>query len=296
MADSDMDDDPLSSLEISLSPIATGSDEFRTQNASAEDFERRSVIQRTHTAIDIRCDLMEVSHGWMRQPGDEYATLIVLRLRFDPQKTSRRLRRVRASIDFLPSSPHSDAPEVVAIAPEERWSVAPTVDQEQIVRGAELQVGASGVSFVTAGGNAKLEKTVSRDVGDATTVTGSISLGEGRNQGPSTRAVWTLLENKRRETGVPDTLRAAVLLRRMDEEPYKAMVALEVDTDLATKFGSLFTFRAKQPLDDPVLFNPRWDPKRPVKGRRKGVENLGAIDLYSLCEVRMASEAFFHRK
>ncbi|KAK3294204.1 ankyrin repeat-containing domain protein [Chaetomium fimeti] len=286
-------DEPISSLDISLSPAAIDS-ELRTQNASPDDFERRNIIERTQTAVEIRCDLMEVTHGWMGQSGDDYATLMVLRFRFDPQKTSRRLRRVRVSVELLSSSPGGDAPEVAAIAPEERWSVAPTVDQETVVRGAEIQVGASGIPFVDAGVNTTLEKTVARDVSDATTVTGSINLGEGRNSGSSTCAVWTLLENKRRETGVPDTLKVAILLRRMDEEPYEATFALEAEADFATKFESLLKFSAKQPLDDPVLFNPRWEPKKPRKGRSRGVENLGTIDLYSLCEVRMAPEAFFH--
>lgn len=286
-------DEPLSSFGLSLSPGEIDS-EFRTQNASPEDFERRNVIERTQTAIDIRCDLMEVSHGWLQESrDDEYATLMVLRFRFDPQKTSRRLRRVRINIEFLSSSADRDAPQVFAIAPEERWSVAPTVDQEEVVRGAELHVAASGIPFVDGGVNAKLEKTVTRDLSDATTVTGSINLGEGRNSGLSTCAVWTLLENRRRETGVPDTLRVAILLKREDEEPYKAMVTLEAEADLATKLGSFFRFSAKQPLDDPILFNPRWEPKKPQKGRSRDVENIGDMDLYSRCEVRVAPEVFF---
>lgn len=149
-------DEPLSSFGLSLSPGEIDS-EFRTQNASPEDFERRNVIERTQTAIDIRCDLMEVSHGWLQESrDDEYATLMVLRFRFDPQKTSRRLRRVRINIEFLSSSADRDAPQVFAIAPEERWSVAPTVDQEEVVRGAELHVAASGIPFVDGGVNAKL--------------------------------------------------------------------------------------------------------------------------------------------
>ena len=283
------DGEPLLSLEIDLdNVIINKEDTFRTQNASINDWERRNVIERTRGNIHTHIDLMEVSHG-TSMDGNE-ATLMVFRFRFDPQKNSRRVTRARANIEFFPANKNGSAPVVDTIAPDGRWTVKPTTDQESTTRGGELNVGSTDVAPVTVGAAAKLEKTVSRDISDATTVTGSINLGTGKNSGESTVAAWNLLENKRRETGVPDELKVAVLLRREDNKPFNAIVTLEVDADFKSGLEQKFV---KAPLDDPVLFNPTMTGSKPKKGRRYGVENLRDDGLYSLCEVRMAVEASF---
>lgn len=166
----------------------------------------------------------------------------------------------------------------------------PTTDHEENVKGGELKLGVAGVPFVDAGGSVKMEKTVARDVTSATTVTGAMNLGMGKNSGAYTCAVWTLVENEKRKSGVPDSLRVAVLLRREDDEPFNAKVTLEATADSAMSLGRFFR---KVPLDDPVLFNPKVQPKRPKKGRSYGVENLGAVDLYSLCDAKMSAKAFW---
>ena len=98
------------------------------------------------------------------------------------------------------------------------------------------------------------------------------------------------MENKRRETGVPDTVKVAVLLRREDSKPFNAKVTLEADVDFKSKMEQKFS---KVPLDDPVLFNPKMTGRKPKKGRSYGVEDMSADILYDLCEVRMAVEASF---
>ncbi|KKP06333.1 hypothetical protein THAR02_01578 [Trichoderma harzianum] len=287
------DNEPLLALETPLHDIITGEDDtFRTENASVNDWERRNVIERTRGNIHVRVDLMEVIHGTYDDNGDE-ATLMVFRFRFDPQKHSRRIIRARINIEFFANNKHDTAPTVDGIAPEERWSVVPTVDSESITRGGELNLGASGVPFLEAGGALKFEKTVNRDVSDATTVTGSINLGTGKNSGDSTVAVWNLQENKRRQTGVPDSVRVAILLRREDSKPFNAKVTLEADADFVTGLERKFS---KVPLDDPVLFNPTLTGDKPKKGRSYNVQDLGSFDLYSLCDVRMGMEAHFGQK
>ncbi|KAK4062379.1 hypothetical protein Trihar35433_9200 [Trichoderma harzianum] len=287
------DDEPLLALETPLHDIITGEDDtFRTENASLNDWERRNVIERTRGNIHVRVDLMEVIHGTYDNDGDE-ATLMVFRFRFDPQKHSRRIIRARINIEFFANNKNDTAPTVDAIAPEERWSVVPTVDSESITRGGELNLGASGVPFLEAGGTLKFEKTVNRDISDATTVTGSINLGTGKNSGESTVAVWNLQENKRRQTGVPDSVRVAILLRREDSKPFNAKVTLEADADFVTGLERKFS---KVPLDDPVLFNPTLTGNKPKKGRSYNVQDLSSFDLYSLCDVRMGMEAHFGQK
>ncbi|EEU37840.1 uncharacterized protein NECHADRAFT_98072 [Fusarium vanettenii 77-13-4] len=281
MAESQIDD------EYNDEPALVLEDTFRTENASSQDWERRNVIERTRGSIHTRVELLEVTHGTLDEYGDE-ATLMVFRFRFDPQKTSRRVLRARVNIEFM-GKDGGNAPIVEAIAPEERWAVVPTTDSESTTRGAELYA-ASGVPFFEAGARAKHEKTISRDVSDATTVSGSINLGRGRNSGESTVAVWNLQENKRRETGVPDSVTTAVLLRRYDSEPFNARVELEADVDWVSGFARKF---AGVPLDDPVLFNPMLGGSKPKRGRSYGAKDLGSVDLYKLCAVRFAVEAPF---
>lgn len=291
--------EPLLSMRIPLPISGEENDgEFHTQNASNDDWERRNIIERTHDVIHIRCDLVEVVHGWLDQQTKNetgpYGTLVVFRFRFDAQKHSRRLLRARINVEFFSAGQtrnDGDSPEVIAIAPEERWSVAPTIDHDWTSMGGELHVGATCGVGPAVTGIGKLQKTASRDITDATTVTGSINLGSGRNSGESNTAVWTLLENKTRGTGLPDSIKVAVLLKREDDQPFNAMVTLEAEADLKTRVGSLFKQRV--PIDDPILFNPRVPRERRNQNRRLGAQNLGSTDLYSLCEVRMAPEAFF---
>lgn len=145
----------------------------------------------------------------------------------------------------------------------------PTTDQDSTTSGAELSLGAPGVPFLTMGSAAKLEKTVSRDINDATTATGRVNLGTGKNSGELTAAAWTLLENKRRETGVPDAVKVAVLLRRANDKHFSAKVTLEADVDFKSGLEQKFV---KMPLGDPVLFNLNITGKKPKKARSHGVE------------------------
>ncbi len=55
-------------------------------------------------------------------------------------------------------------------------------DQKSITRSSQLRLGAAGEHFFEAGGTASLEKTVIRDVRDATTISGSINLGTARTR------------------------------------------------------------------------------------------------------------------
>ncbi|ROW06292.1 hypothetical protein VPNG_08110 [Cytospora leucostoma] len=289
------EEEPLSSLEVPLDLSSEG-DEFHTLNASPNDYERRNVIERTQGSVHIYCDLMDVKHGNLGTDEDnevDLATLMVFRFRFDPQKNSRRVYRARVKVEFFSSGRSGSAPEVEAIAPEERWSLMPTKDTESLKTGSEFNLGVSGASLVNATGKVMLEKTVTRDITSATTVTGAMNLGTGANSGVYTAAAWTLLENEKRSSGVPDSVRVAVLVRREDNERFDAVVTLEAEADVLTSFGKFFK---STPLDDPVLFNPKAHlkhEKHPKKGRLCGVQGLGEVNLNALCDARMSAEAFW---
>lgn len=204
----------------------------------------------------------------------------------DPQKKHRRVFRTRVNIEFFPAKKGGSTPEVEAIAPEERWSLEPTMDAVETTAGVELSLGATQV--VTATGKLSLWRTRTRDISASTTVTGARRLGAGKNFGEHTGAAWTVLENEKRGSGVPESVRVALLVRREDDEPFNATVTLEADVDVATSLGHFFR---KVPLDDPILFNPKAEVKPAKKGRARGVLNLAAVDLYSLCDARMSNKA-----
>ncbi|KAF5700246.1 ankyrin protein 1 [Fusarium globosum] len=224
--------EPLLVFETPLEHQVIGEDDtVRTENASMSDWERRNIIERTSGSIHTRVELLSVIHGSYSEGGDK-ATLMVFRFRFDPQKSSRRVIRARVEIEFFATD--DSYLEVDAIAPEERWTVIPTTDTETTTRSGQLNLGASGVPFLEAGATASLERSYSRDVTGATTITGGINLGTEKNSGESTVAVWNLQENERRKTGVPDSVTTAILVRRAGDERFNAEVTLQADVDWVT--------------------------------------------------------------
>ncbi|ENH71718.1 hypothetical protein FOC1_g10003962 [Fusarium oxysporum f. sp. cubense race 1] len=287
----DQADEPLLIFETPLEHQVVGEDDtVRTENASMSDWERRNIIERTNGSIHTRAELLSVSHGSYSE-GEDKATLMVFRFRFDPQKSSRRVIRAKVEIEFFATD--DSYLKVDAVAPEERWTVVPTTDTETTTRSGQLNLGASGVPFLEAGASASLERSYSRDVNGATTVTGSINLGTGKNSGHSTVAVWNLQENERRKTGVPDSVTTAILVRRSGDECFNAEVTLQADADWVTGWERRFS---KIPLDDPILFNPRETGGPSKKGRSYGAKDLASVDLNQLCKVRMAVEAPFVAK
>jgi hypothetical protein len=168
---------PLSSFTVPLEPTGEG-DEFHTRNASPQDWERRSVIHRLSDSVNVLCDLIDVQHGNLGsdKDADDLATLMIFRFRLDPQKTSRRVLNARIKVEFFPADREiGGSPELEAIAPEERWSLLPTRDQESFTRGGELNLGVSQIA--SANGKVTMEKTNTIDITDATTLTGSMNLG-----------------------------------------------------------------------------------------------------------------------
>jgi hypothetical protein len=297
-----VEEEPLRYLDIPLFVEGDEENAFHTQNSSMSDYERHNVIERTQGAIHTRCELIDVIHGSLNEPEgrNSPASLLVFKFRFDPQKQSRRVKRVRIGMEFYSAtSPSARAtPVVYAIAPEERWTIVPTTDHKETERNGELKIGAPAVLPVDISATASLKQTISRDISDATTITGSINLGEGRNSGTSNCAAWNILENATRETGLPDSVQVVVVLSRKDNERFNGKITLDAVADFTTSLSEKLRNR-QVPLDDPVLFNPALDPSTKMKtfekARKHGTKALGAIDLYSLCEVRMAVEAGFAR-
>ena len=178
-------------------------------------------------------------------------------------------------------------PEVYAITPDGTMILLPTTQLEDIKRNVSLQLGgAAPVGGVTATGTVGWEKCVRRERSDCTVVTGSTSL-EGRNYGPKNSASWTLLENKTTKTGVPMSMRTAVLLKRKDESPFQCVVKIDATVDLKSTLEQVFGGKGREPKDDAVLFDPEMEPTNNLQ--KYDIEELGAFDLESVRDVTFAT-------
>ncbi len=279
--------DELPSFDIGLFPTGDEGSSFRTQNDPSAPLQRSNYIERKG-AVDIRCSCIDVIHGLFSAESEVFATLIVLQFRFDARKRARRFESVDISLEFGGMKPGEGGPEVYAIAPEGRMSLVPTTQHEEVKRSGSLQLGgAAPVGGVTATGTVGWEQSVSRDTSDETTVTGSIDL-KGRNWGKSNCASWTLLENKTTKTGVPTSMRTAVLLKRKDESPFQCVVKIDAKVDFKSSVERLFGGKGREPKDDPVLFDPELEPTSNL--RKYEIEELGAFDLESVCDVTFATK------
>lgn len=227
-------DAPPPSFVVFLFPVALDEDDnrFQVENTSLEDWQREAVIERTG-AIDISCDLIGVLHGWYgeKSNGGPFATLVVFRFRFDPQKHARRVIRCNARVEFWPmpddatKTTAADSPRVVAIAPSNRLDMVLITDLEEVKKGLTVDLALSGVPFLTASVRGSFERSKTRDNRDAMTVSGNISLAPGVNSGPRNCAGWTLLENATRTSGLLGSLCVAMLVLWKDRySKFKGMI------------------------------------------------------------------------
>jgi hypothetical protein len=276
----DLSTDELPSFDIGLSPTGDAGSSFRTQNDPSAPLQRSNYVERNKGGVDIRCSCLDVIHGLWSADSDKFATLLVLQFRFDPRKRARRIQDANVTLRFAGMKAGDSDPEVFDIAPNGTFNLVPTTQHEEIKRSGSLQLGgAAPIGGVTATGTVALEKAVSRDTSDHTTVTGSIDLKE-RNWGAKNCASWTLLENKRLKTGVPKSMRTAILLKRKDEKPFQCIVKIDAGVDFKSSLERMF---GGKPKDDPVLFDPDLEPTNNLQ--KYDMEELGSFDIESVADV-----------
>ena len=272
----------LPSFDIGLSKTGDSNSRFRTENDPSNPWQRANIVERKGS-VDIRRSCLDIVHGDFSTSSDLFATLLVLQFRFDPRKVARRFQSIDIRLEFKGMRPKETGPEVFAISPNGRMSLAPTTQHEDIKCNLSLQLGgAAPVGGITAGGQVGWEKCVSRDTSDQTTVTGSIDL-KGRNYGPSNCVSWTLMENKTLANGVPTSIRTAILLKRKHEKPFQCAVEIEAKVDLQSTLERVFGFMGRAPRDDPVLFDPGMTSTENLQKYNK--KELGSFQMERACDV-----------
>lgn len=213
-------------------------------------------------------------------PGDAYATLLVLKFRFDQRMQARRISAVDIEIEFSNELSGSPRPEVHRISLDGCFSLAPTTQTEEVVKGAELSSGAAVTGIESKAGVYWQKTTAQEDVNDAATVTGCREL-RNVNYGPENCASWTLLENETRKTGVPKSMQVGILLKRESNEPFRCFVGIKARADFKSRLEGLFG--RPPPKDDPVFFDPHAKPTSNLM--EYNVEALGKFDLESVRDV-----------
>ncbi|EUC39824.1 hypothetical protein COCMIDRAFT_10164 [Bipolaris oryzae ATCC 44560] len=280
--DGDGDDDDDDVFDIMLNPGGDEGSSFRTRNDPSAPYQRANVTERKG-ALDIRCACLDVIHGLMSPDADEFATIIVLNFRFDSRKTARRILAVNITLQFAPEQPGDPEPEVFQITPFDSMVMVQTMQTEEKKIMAGVNLGAPPLAGVELGVDLGWERSVNRETTDATRVIGSIDL-LGRTYGNADSASWSLIENSTTKTGVPSTMRTAILLKRQDEKPFRCDFKIEAKVDpkssIERSFQRLFGGR---PKDDPLLFDPQLPPTN--KLQMYDLTALGSVDLGSLSGV-----------
>jgi len=284
-SDTDGDNGSASLIPIEILDVFDDDDEistYRTRNDLSRPHQRTNITQRKGV-INIRCVAKDVVHGRLH-PDGELATLLVFDFRFDPCKTGRRI--LRADLSFTFASKNSTL-EVVGIAPDGRTSYAPTRLRVTTTRsvgiGTAVGGGVSG-GLGGLGASLKWEKTVSHESTDAAVIIGRIDDSNHDENGPPTVAKWTLLENSSTATGVPTSMRTAILLQRDNNTEFYAKFEMFVRPDNITVMRNLL---ARTPKDDPIIYKPTLQATNRLQ--EYNVDRLGDLDLNSLCAVAFAN-------
>jgi hypothetical protein len=283
-SDTDGDNGSVSLIPIEILHVYDDDDEistYRTKNDPSRPHQRTNVTQRKGV-IDIRCIAKDVVHGRLH-PDSEPVTLLVFDFRFDPCKKGRRVLRVDLSFTFASENPAAAAAlKVIGIAPDGRTLYAPTKQQVTTTRRAEINAGGAWVPGAVIGGSLKWEKTVNHEITDAAVIIGWIDDNDHHgDNGPPTVARWTLLENSSAATGVPASVRTAILLQRGDDNTeFYAKFEMLVRPDNFTAMGNLLV---KTPKDDPIIYKPTLQATNRLQ--EYNVDRLGDLDLNSLCAI-----------
>ncbi|KAL4905619.1 hypothetical protein BDW74DRAFT_167793 [Aspergillus multicolor] len=179
------------------------------------------------------------------------------------RRTMRRLPGRASRPPLLPS--HSLANQMKTTIQEWLTSLNGTYS---LIEKEQTEVTAEGYE-----GTKKYEKTVTRQVSDATYVSGSSCL-LGAEWDPDDAVIWRLKENATLKTGVPVYVRAGVLLKRITEAPFQCTVEIDMKVDARSTIKRLFGGKSK---DDPVLFDPNMQATNRLM--EYDLQQLGSFDM-----------------
>ncbi|KAF3022968.1 hypothetical protein E8E14_008720 [Neopestalotiopsis sp. 37M] len=293
--DDSFDHDSLSIFEVGLEPKGDPESGYHTKNDPRPEHQwhREDVTQRKG-AIGVKCNMTDVIHGkWSDNNEKEYGTLIVFLFRFDVRKNCRNITRAEITIDFNGQSDNEFCrPEVYNISFNDNLSLMERSQSDTITQGVSGTAGLTPAQLAELSGTLKWEKTTTKDVLSYTTIIGN-TYRNGYTFGGDNQVNWILKENDKFHTGVPAAFRAAVLLKRSDQQPFTCDVKIDIKADIRSFVEDFFG--SCKPKDDSVLFNPKAEvPIR--KFAAVDPEKLDVINLKDFDPSSIAHVSFFRHE
>ncbi|KAF7952196.1 uncharacterized protein EAE97_001693 [Botrytis byssoidea] len=281
---SSLDKPELPSFDIEMLTTGDENSGFHTKNDPSDPWQRKNIINRKG-AIDIKCTCVDIVHGNFEQNNNTYGTLLVLLLRIDPRKRSRRVASANISLKFTGMKPGGARPEIVAISLDGRFEMVETTHNEETSKGNKINAGGGALSL-EANAEFMWEKKTSADITDSTTIVGSIDL-IGFDYGPDNCASWSLIENGTRKTGVPSSMQVGILLKRKHNDPFKCIVEIKAEVDFMSGLERVFGAKAK---DDPVFFDPKLKSTNTLMDYERAIERLCDFDLDLVTDVTFVTQ------
>lgn len=262
---------------------------FRTKNAPGS--KARGLLVDRGDALVLRSALVNVTNGDFAPQGDG-ATLLIFEFTFLSMKNSRRFKSGKITLRFEDASGNvRNRPVVHKIAPEGNVAINKTTSTREIHQA--INAGIKGEAVGTGGELGYVWETTKMEETDhATKMAGTKRLLSDFGQDDS--VVWSLEEDPVKKQGIPSFLRAAVLLRRRDDVPFRFTIAVETGVDFEGKFRRLLGLDKPDPVD-PVELDQETDLEElgiaslDPKAADVDLTNMQDIDIRKKADVVLAT-------
>ncbi|ERF71930.1 hypothetical protein EPUS_06489 [Endocarpon pusillum Z07020] len=246
-------------FDIDLFDGGTPGSAYHMSNLPGED--QRHYLAQYGSTRTVKGILTDVVHGHLTSGGDA-ATLIVSTFKFLGSTRANRFVSANITWEFFYADPAKpgvaavgldDWPEVVNLSMDDQFVMDRetfTLSKDRSLE-AGLQGGAFGASTSISSGWTRSE---SGNVHDHISLYGS-SIFPQRNAGEPTGAKWVMEENATGESGIPDTLTTAVLLRRKPGKRFIGVIDIKAKQklDLSSRIAQLVSTKPKV---SPIRFDP----------------------------------------
>ncbi|OJJ42105.1 hypothetical protein ASPZODRAFT_20792 [Penicilliopsis zonata CBS 506.65] len=277
-------DDPFSfdAIQLQTQPERRGMHRLD----DGEQIQRPDAFDDLCQGLLLQARIDRIVHGFEGE-GQGPATLVIFGFRFHGLNEKRRFKEAVINITFQDEQKrrhHRYDPEVISLWPNGMFTLGePTVVELESRREGKVraEVTAGGAGVVQGGARAayKWETTKSFKRLDRAILVGSMTLDTTvRHEGGNNLVRLTISENHAAASGIVTDLRAAVLLRRKnDDDTFTASVRFKAKAD--------FRYDCVRGVRDILGFSP---PNGPVRFK-PGVQYLRPPTLGDEMESRLAA-------
>lgn len=264
--------------------------EPRTKMSQPVEFKKTLYQADYGDRLIARATVVGIAHGTLA-PGEDPGTLLMFEFRFISMKTGRRFTGCNITISFEDLDNQGDlCPEVWKVSPEGSFALHKSSRQRSVTisgnAGLHGGMSALGASLGTA-----WEMNTVEDKENWTRLSGTRK-ELGRNN-KDDAVVWTMQENNVDKSGIPTFLRAAVLLRREAEEPFKFSVKIRAQVDMGGLDGLRTLFGKKVERVSPVKIDSSVDPKTlkvaSIDPKVVDLTNMDELNLDTLADVTLVT-------